>query len=454
MPVDTTIVDLLSRIFANQAAAQTLLVRAHYPVNLIPNFTIPVEFWLNVCQNIDNGVMTGGIDAVMRVAADMFPANDGLARWRQPDSAPEQRRATGVTLFVSRYSDVLGLLNTARRLATELRVPGNVELVIAGANFITLNLPQANADQGAQLREGLSAQLNIDPRRIVLATPDFRDYMLDRLLVEGPDQQQFELSPVPASTRLKDIGRATMDNYADPAAPRDKSRVAEHVVIDHVRPEGPRRLSPERTLHEAGVKSGDTLRVAPERRAGAMNPNETEAARARVMGEILAYSHGHPDFKVAANSDHAPTEYTFTFPARSFAPPATPGSAPVPTDRHEVFLWLPPEFPMLAPIAFWQSLIFHPNVHPENGKVCLGILEKHYTPGLNFGELCQILVDIAGYHNYAVDGVYNVEAGRWALSRVGQEAIVARGGTSLNRLNGHHDDDEEPRPLSLRPLRP
>ena len=30
-----------------------------------------------------------------------------------------------------------------------------------------------------------------------------------------------------------------------------------------------------------------------------------------------------------------------------------------------------------APEAFWQTPIFHPNIHRETGKVCLGVLEEH-----------------------------------------------------------------------------
>jgi hypothetical protein len=123
-------------------------------------------------------------------------------------------------------------------------------------------------------------------------------------------------------------------------------------------------------------------------------------------------------------------------------------------DEHEVLLLLPESFPMQAPAAFWQTPIFHPNVRRGNGKVCLGVLEDRYRPGLDFGDLCQMLADIAAYRNYEVREGYDAEAREWALSPAGQMAIEGRGGRSVARqlfmlLEDHFT---EPLPLKIKRL--
>ena len=51
------------------------------------------------------------------------------------------------------------------------------------------------------------------------------------------------------------------------------------------------------------------------------------------------------------------------------------------------------------------------------GAVCLGVLQDSYSPGLDFGLVCQMLVDMAGYRNYELTEGYDPDAGRWAPPR-------------------------------------
>jgi hypothetical protein len=212
------------------------------------------------------------------------------------------------------------------------------------------------------------------------------------------------------------------------------------------------RCDPDKTLHESDIHDGDTLHVAPESTAGSLNPVIRESALARVRAQIVDYAQGHPGFHVEANARHIPTEYTFKFRAPSFASPPVQDAPPIETDAHVVFLILPPDFPMKSPAVFWQTDIFHPNVSPINGEVCLGDLGEHYRPGLDFGELCQMLIDIAAFQNYAVSEGYNKQAQEWAVSEEGQTAIEARGGKSVIRKL--YDEIRTPRPLTIKRLAP
>jgi hypothetical protein len=161
-----------------------------------------------------------------------------------------------------------------------------------------------------------------------------------------------------------------------------------------------------------------------------VNPTYRDEAYARAKREIIEYARAHKGFRVFANGDVLPTEYEFEFSAPSFE--RSPVSNAVrPIIVHKVRLILPPDFPMKAPLVMWQTPIFHPNIHVE-GKACLGMLEENYRPGLNFGYLCQMLVDMASFRNYTVAGVYNGDAAMWMLSPEGQQAIASIDGAPIS----------------------
>jgi hypothetical protein len=81
----------------------------------------------------------------------------------------------------------------------------------------------------------------------------------------------FDLEEVLASTTVKDIAKGVLSQYSDDFFPPDKAGPRQALVV-HVRPDGTgRRLHPTDTLHEAGVRPHDRLRVAPEARPGAVN---------------------------------------------------------------------------------------------------------------------------------------------------------------------------------------
>jgi hypothetical protein len=224
-----------------------------------------------------------------------------------------------------------------------------------------------------------------------------------------------------------------MGEYADTFWPTDKKGHHAPATVDVRRP-GPdsevRRIQSDQTLHDAGVRPHDTLLVRPERRAGSVNPLLRAESLTVVRNQILDFARSRPDFEVAANSQDIPTEYLFRFRAPGYAP----GSPPRLIDRHEVLLVTPAEFPVKAPQAYWQHDIFHPNVHATTGLVCLGVLADSYKPGLHFGTVCQMLIDIASYRNYALDEGYNGEAARWAISDEGQQAILRIGGRSREEV--------------------
>ncbi|MEY9927466.1 hypothetical protein ABH926_002100 [Catenulispora sp. GP43] len=284
----------------------------------------------------------------------------------------------------------------------------------------------------------------------IIVEPGRPDYVLQALLVCGPDGRRFQITGAPAQQTVANIANDVLYQYP---TFRDRTRPT---VVDLVGPTGQGdRLDPDDTLHDAGIRDGDELRVGFQATAGAVHPQHREEALYRVRNQIVAYAKAHEGFGVEVDWPQLPSEYTLEFRARSFAPNPDGGAEPVEIDRpHRVMIQFGPDFPMTPPQVFWLTPIFHPNVYPmyeceaarnqphARGLVCLGELAMSYQPSLDFGELCQTLVDIAGFRNYrlfeptgwvdahgnplVVDDFFDEDAMKWAWAH--QDRIAAIGG--------------------------
>jgi hypothetical protein len=64
----------------------------------------------------------------------------------------------------------------------------------------------------------------------------------------------------------------------------------------------------------------------------------------------------------------------------------------------------------------WITPIYHPNIS-EIGMVCLGGYGTHWVPSIQLDELCNMLWDMARYHNYDIRSPYNRDAALWVASQ-------------------------------------
>jgi len=291
----------------------------------------------------------------------------------------------------------------------------------------------------------------------IVVPPGSRDYLIRELFVQGPDGRRFRLLDAPAQQTVADVAASVVEQYGKAVA--DTSRPT---VMDLLLPSGEsRRLPPEVTLEEAGVRDGNLIRLGFEATAGAINPLDHQDALHRMRNQILQFARLHPDMTVSGAPPTLPTQYEISFQQNGFGPPPALGDPPEVIHEHTVLIQLSPDFPETAPLAFWLTPIFHPNVYPNydcelarrnparQGLVCLGELAESYTPSLDFADLCRMLVDMAGYRNYSIfvssgelaaGGVegqrvnyYDSAAAEWAQSHQG--AIHAIGGYPTKRLS-------------------
>ncbi|WP_405641690.1 ubiquitin-conjugating enzyme E2 [Streptomyces sp. NBC_00019] len=262
---------------------------------------------------------------------------------------------------------------------------------------------------------------------------DHRPYLLEALRVNGPDQQPYDLAGVPSITPVRDIAAAVLAHYEGRMGRRPRT------VVDHQQPDGSfRRLDPAQSLHEAGVREGETLNVYPEATAG--NAQLRMQAIIRVREEMQRYADQHADFEIVDTDDpEFPTDYEIRFKGSGLRLPDQQSANTFPRpdrqDRHNALILLGPDFPLVAPAVFWLSPIFHPNIkgpdpqYPQaEGAVCLGVLAHSWRPALDFGQLCQMLVDMAGYRNYEITDSFNPIAAYWAQTEEGAAMIEAIGG--------------------------
>jgi hypothetical protein len=279
-----------------------------------------------------------------------------------------------------------------------------------------------------------------------VVAPGEPDYLFQSIFIEGPDARRFVVRDAPAQQTLSNLASEILtDHY------QGQGGTSTPVTVDHVTQDGEtRRVDGDSTMHDAGVHDGDTLRVGYQANAGSVHPDEHRAALERARNQLRAFVRSHPGFHVRANAVQMPTDYELSFRQPSLGPDPAGGFDPIAIEDHVVLLVLGPEFPRQAPALWWESPIFHPNVAPNYGdglrepqlagKVCLGLLADEWQPGRDFGDLCQIVIDMAAFRSYGLfrEGVgedgspvivgdfYDMRAAEWVAHH--QEVIRKMGG--------------------------
>ena len=382
------------------------------------------------------------------------------------DPAVANREYHTIVFFGSnRHEDLL-------RLVRELVDPNAQLAYTTRAGVCAVIVSEETRAEWSAIAAKLRARAQrLDPQlELELQTTQFRPYVLSSLVGRGPDGQRFELTAVPATTRAEDVGAAVMSNYADRAT-RDRGGRLRRIVIDHIRRNGStHRMRQDASLGEQEVEDGDTLSVAPESTAG-VGPGLRAQAIARARTQVAHYAESRPGFRVVSMfPGDFPTQYEFEFDAPGFAPPHDLAAMPlVPVDRetHRFTVRLPDDFPMKAPVVQFQTPMFHPNVlrdppaaeASQAGFVCLGVLQEQYTPALDFGLLCDLIIDLASYQTYELRAVHEDGEGlgyldayavAWAKSEAGQQRIAERGGSV--RIVGQPEANRRRMPLLIQPM--
>jgi ubiquitin-conjugating enzyme E2 S len=87
-------------------------------------------------------------------------------------------------------------------------------------------------------------------------------------------------------------------------------------------------------------------------------------------------------------------------------------------------LKMPPTYPQSAPTAFFRTKIFHPNVDPGTGAICVDTLKRDWTPTLTLRDVLVTISCLLVFPNAA--SALNSEAGRLLEGDFGEFERKAR----------------------------
>jgi Effector-associated domain 1 len=393
----------------------------------------PVEdMWREVLHELQSGRLQDGVRTLLETILVVYPHHEtfvDLSQRYATASANGDNRADPVDPPVENRAEqekrahfchvlIRGDGEEARLEAQRLLADAGLAPVeIWSTNHDTLFL--VHETDAGRVRQRLAAREGMD---WMVIPPGGQTYLLSQLIVQGPDGRSFRFRDTPAEQTVADLAADTLAEYPDHGADR-------RAVTDLVQSNGQGvRLSPDSTLHDAQVGDGSRLRVAYETNAGAINPLYHAEALVRAGNQIRAFADAHPGIAVYANAPDLATVYELEFKVPSLGPPEEGREDPVDIEDHVVQLEFGPNFPQVAPMVFWVTPIFHPNIWPNydcerarryparKGYVCLGDLTDAYQPALDLGQLCQTLLDVAAFRNYSVW----VQTGHVSLTEDGQ----------------------------------
>jgi hypothetical protein len=425
------LVDGISEAFGERAAADRLLMMIRFPRANWPNFERDMtQGWNQVFTDLDNGILPRPYRTILLAALRVYAGQPrlrslaerhGLVPPGRPQAVPEPVRPASPEQapqdatpppeschVIIRANNEDERQHAVRRLRELELEPAEVWSTGTAVSYrLTVGDPGA-----------VRARLEQTDLGWTVVAPGEPDYLYQRLYVEGPDARRYVVRDAPAQQTFGNLATEILtDHYAQ------SEGTSVPITVDHVTQKGEvQRVDGDSTMHDAGVQDGDTLRFGHQTNAGSVHPDQHRAALARARNQLRAFARSHPGFHVRANASQFPTEYELRFRQPSLGPGPWEGADPVPIEDHVVLVVLGPEFPRQAPTLWWETPIFHPNVAPNYGdgqrrpqlagKVCLGLLADEWQPGRDFGELCQMVIDMAAFRSYGIFRETHDPAGR------------------------------------------
>jgi ubiquitin-protein ligase len=478
---------LMAQLYFTEAPARAVLIQVGFPAHLLPAFADANAFWTTVVTHMELGI--GSTDSIPKLIADTASTYPGSpeaqamhAKWSgaEPTVTAPAKGVTSegpcptLTLIGADLPDeFLGVIRSQLGSNT-------ADLLYVSKQQCSVAIPDPGENAARlqqQIQELMQTYASGAKIQVIYEKYRFRPYLYSNLTVFGPDTTPYLLQSVPATMTPGDIAAAIV---AETRAMNDRQAGPVSTVIDAETEDGPERLDPEKTLHENKVKDEGKLRVGTKAVAGNISPQLRMEAQLRMRAQIRRFAFSHPSFEIVDyDNEDLPNRLTFELEGPGLAPPkdladfltgtenlnntdfrALPWEQlhPVPIGFHRFSMYLPAMFPVVAPYVVWETPVFHPNIWREPqpgvrpGLVCLGPLMDGYRPDLDFGYVCQLLIDIGTYRNYEVveTNTYpDPDAALWARTASGQELIQSIGGPPMRPTTEREDEKRPVPPLWL-----
>lgn len=86
-----------------------------------------------------------------------------------------------------------------------------------------------------------------------------------------------------------------------------------------------------------------------------------------------------------------------------------PEATPYEGGRFRLDVIVPSSYPLAAPNFRFTTTIFHPNVHPKTGEICLDILKNAWSPAWTLQSTCRAIIVLLSHPE--PDSPLNCDAG-------------------------------------------
>ncbi|EIV91492.1 effector-associated domain EAD1-containing protein [Frankia sp. QA3] len=280
----------IARLFRAESGAEIFLRRLGYPLDRVPARGIaadPEQWWDIVFFELDSGIIDDPDGRLLRAALRVYPYNEVFAPLGERKGISPFAEATdeGEVAVSPAANLVLAVVDEQRQgrqhqdeesSACHVIVRASSEeershaiVSLADAGLSPVEVWSTEHAISFQVDEGdpavVRAILDTTDLSWTIVPPGAPDYMLGALYVRGPDGRRFRLLDAPANQTVGNVAQTVIaQQYADASVGEFRS-----TVVDLEGPENEvRRLDEGSTLHDAGVRDGDQLRVAFEATAG------------------------------------------------------------------------------------------------------------------------------------------------------------------------------------------
>jgi ubiquitin-protein ligase len=257
-----------------------------------------------------------------------------------------------------------------------------------------------------------------------------------RLEIESLDGRLFRVN-APVDLRISALASQFIRRHVHGDGGGSRS---ERAVVDVDREGNWQRQNGNDTLEDAGIEDGTRMRVYSDTVAGSVDPRRREEYLNAVQTELEELASHDQRISARPNLPKASDRYEIGLHCGGWGPPESIAENPYRTEQQQILIEYPAEAPDAPPVVWWQSPIFHPNV-AKSGYVCLGALQKSFTPLFGPRELVHMLIELSEYRNYELQGVLNREAAIWA--QLHPELITDHGGWAYQPTLGEKRDENE-----------
>ncbi|TCO59892.1 glycosyltransferase [Actinocrispum wychmicini] len=280
---------LMAKLYFDETTAKAVLIRAGYPVHLLPLFLDASSFWTSGIQQMELGLgAPDTLPQLIALTAATFQGNPEIqamhAKWS--GTTPPRRPYTEGPWHTLTLVGA-DLPNEFLRVVREQVASDAPELLYTANRQCSVSVPDPGR-YAARLRQriheaiqayapGVSLQVTYENHR-------FRPYLYSELTVYGPDTTPYLLQSVPSVMTPADIADAIVGQY-----PHDLVST----VVDAETDDGRERLDPGKTLHENKIKDSGKLWVSARASAGGLSPDDGSAPiRILVLATEWFSAHG------------------------------------------------------------------------------------------------------------------------------------------------------------------